>query len=209
MSLVDLLKPANTPEKTAALRSRLASESLEANNQLEDARNAWAECLADEAEGTGGSAATEKAEQALQLAKQVADKAAAAVRAVEARQHATEVNSERAALAARWAKAERLAEARTKKAAGLKKTAETFAADWLSLMDLTQELNDALPLKPDPDAGLLWGSHIESAVRMELLRLGVDWAFPWPFGKVSLPEFMAPFEDTQKVIQGWKGGPRG
>jgi hypothetical protein len=209
MSLVDLLKPAKPHETTAALRSRLASELLEANNKLEEARNAWVECLADEAEGTGGAAATENAEKALLLAKQVADKAAAAVRAVEARQRATEAISEREALAACWAKAERLTEARTKKAATLKKSAEAFAEDWLSLMALTQELNDALPFKPDPDAGLLWGTHVEIAVRQELLRLGVDWAFTCPFGKVSLPEFMPPFEDTQKVIQRWKEGSRG
>lgn len=209
MSLVDLLKPAPTPEKTAALRSRLASELLEANNQLEDARNAWIECLADEAEGTGGSTATEQAEKALHLAKQVADKAAASMRAVEARQRAAEANSERDALEARWARAERLAESRTKKAASLRKSAEAFAADWLSLLELNRELNEALPIKPDPDAGLLWEIHLETAIRMELLRLDVDWAFSWPFGKDSLPAYLPPFEGAQKVIQRWKGDSRG
>ena len=194
----------HSPEKDAALKQRLAIALASAKDKLDHAREAWSDAVADEAEDKGTPGASDKAEKALTLAKRDADKAAAALRAVDARQAKTAAGSERAALAEQWRKSETLTEARVAAANRLARSMKEFASDYNTLLRLTGDITAVLPKAPDMDAAWLRASQVETSVRKELLRLDVDWAYSWPWGKVSLTDFVEPFKGAVSVVKRWR-----
>ena len=79
-----------------------------------------------------------------------------------------------------------------------------FAETYLDFLAVGTAFNNALPEKPDLDAAILYQHQAENAVRMELRRLGVEWAHPAPWGVVALPPFRPPFEATPDLIRQWR-----
>ncbi len=190
-----------TPEE---LRSRLASAHVDALIHLTAAQSTWSNAVADEVEGFGGSAACVAAEKALHEAKRAEDKARTALEAYDARIRSSAQQVETDILLAQWDKAVKLADARAAAAAKVARSAAEFAADYTNLLRLTGDLTGALPDTPDPDAAWLRASQVETSVRKELIRLDVDWAMQWAWGKPALGEFLEPFRGAVTVVQRWR-----
>jgi len=208
MKLSELLKPSDP----ATLRRKIGEAAAAAEIALTNARANYQNALTVHAEGTISEAALDAAHLALENAKKAFDRAQSTVEALAARDRADAAKSSTNARIERLAKIEQLAASRTKKAAALGRVAKEFSDSYLALVASTQELNDAIrevDSQPDIDGLKLWSTHVETAVRAELFRLGIDWAFSWPYGRVSLPEFMPQFAEAEQVLRTWKDGLHG
>jgi len=205
MALMDLLKPAD-PANT---RHRVAVSLAEAIDTLESARSLWSNLSADdEVAGRSPSVATVKAAEALTTAKQEVDRLTGVLQTLDNRANALRDKLQRDVAEAQWTKVERLAAARSKKAITLSQAAATFAEAYEGMCRATRELHDgvrAVVKEPDMDALLLRELSVEGPVRQELLRLGVRWAFSWPWGAQELPEFLPPFLASEDLVKRMKG----
>jgi hypothetical protein len=182
------------------------SEDLRAlNSDLAAARTAYAEACLDCAEGKPDA---EKRKQRAEIERDRIQKRCDELQAALAMAHAREQQkadeAARAEHAARWNTAVRVAEKRHEHISQkLAKSAAAFASDYVEAIRLTEELYVALPAMPDPTAAMLDKTLVEVAVRKELLRRDVDFAFSWPWGKPSLPEFLEPFSGALDVVRSW------
>ena len=204
MALKDLLKP----KSPADLRRDITAKLLEAQVHLTHSRNRYGKAETDVMEGLADSSVAAKAEADLAKAKREVDRLKASLDSLDERARLSGVSAHKETMIEKWVKVENLSAARTKKAAHFARLAEDFSAAYLALALATDGLNNAIrevQQNPEVDGLLLWSTHIETAARKDLFRRGLDWAFQWPWGKPSLPEFMPQFEDAEKMIQNQAG----
>jgi hypothetical protein len=102
-----------------------------------------------------------------------------------------------------WNKAVSTSDMRLEAVRRLDASTKAFAADYRAAMVMNGELYQALPANPDPDAALTHATIIETLVRKELLRLGVPWAFSWPYGASSIEPMLPQFEASAELVRGW------
>jgi hypothetical protein len=204
VAFADLLRkalPATTTDPAARLRVVIAS----AQARADAAHEAWAEATADEqAAGGTNTSRSDELDESLSRALREVNKITKSLEAVQARQEATAATAARNALEDAWSRAEVLAAERAEVAARLAKAVAAFSATYLDFMKVNADLTGALPEAPDLDAAFLRDVQVETGIRMELQRLGVDWAFNWPYGKISLPDFLEPFKATPDLIHQWR-----
>jgi hypothetical protein len=207
VAFADLLKRLplpNNADKLGDAITRLQHERDEARRTLDAASEAWGNSLADEETGDSDTATTVQLEKQLNAATQAFKAKDAALTAAKARHGAAVVQASRDGLSEQWAKAEALANARSACAARLAKSIEDFASCHEDFLKVNADLTGALPEAPDLDAAFLRDVQVETAIRMELQRLGVDWAYNWPYGIVSIPPFTPPFEATAALVSRWR-----
>jgi len=210
MALSELLTRKNDLKKAESTLARLTADRDSAKARLETASGAWGDALADQEEGNGDAALVAKLEKALDAAQRDFFGKDAALKAAQSRLSAAQSAAKKNEHEAEWAKVISASEARKAAANELAKSMEAFAGDYIALQEATSALLASLPERPrDIDAALLFPSHIESAVRRELYRLGVNWAFSWPYGKGSLPEFLNQFLGASKVVGQWRNDSQG
>jgi hypothetical protein len=193
----------NNPNKLAETIQRLTAERDAAKIRQDVASQAWGDALALQAEGDGDAPDTVKLEREMDAASKEFRAKEAALTAAKGRHGAAVVQASRDGLSERWAKAEALANARSACAARLAKSMEAFAADYIAFLEVTSDLTAALPGSVDHDAAVLTEPLLETAVRKELQRLGLAWAFSWPWGIVSIPPFTPQFE-VKDLIRQWR-----
>jgi SAM-dependent methyltransferase len=194
---------------TAGPGARIAAAQVQAEAdraRAEAAAEAYANALADLAEGTGDDAKVAKLKRERDAAKDTALDSSETLLALQARQRAATVASKRNADAQQWDKAVALVDARQAAFEHLGKQAKAFAESWREVLRLNGELYGVLPAKPDMDAAVLNVPQIETAVRRELLRLGVDWATSYPWGRETLPPMMDAFNGAPSVVRNWSEG---
>ena len=210
MALLDMIRQeAPATDKAAETVAKLAADNDTAQARLEAARAAYGNALVDEAEGHATAASVAKLKNEVTAAQDQAGASAAALLMAQARQRASQVATQRSEHAQQWDKAVGLADARQHALDALGRTAEQFAGAWREVLRLNADLYEALPAKPDMDAAVLNVSQIETAIRRELLRTGVDWAISYPWGKETLPPFSDAYKDAAAVVQAWRSNAAG
>jgi hypothetical protein len=202
-SLASKLTGSN-PDKLAETIQRLTAERDAAKIRQDVASQAWGDALALQAEGDGDTPDTVKLEREMDAASQAFRAKDAALTAAKARHGAAVVQASRDSMSEQWGKAEALAGARSASAVRLAQSIRDFAACHEDFLKVNAALTGALPEAPDPDAAFLRGAQVENAIRAEMQRLGVDWAFHWPWGTVSIPSFTPQFEATPDLIRHWR-----
>jgi hypothetical protein len=180
------------------------SENLRAlNTDIAAARAAYSEACLDVVEGKPEA---EKRKQRVEAERDRIQKRCDELQAALALAHERErQKADEAAAAERaayWQKVVQSAESRHAAVQRLGKSMATFAADYIGVLKLNEELKVMLP--PDHDSGAVMTDRIvlETAMRKELCRLGLSWCFSWPWGAVSLPEFIGQFNGALDVIRG-------
>jgi hypothetical protein len=78
-----------------------------------------------------------------------------------------------------------------------------FAADYRAVLESNEQRFNSLVTVPDPDAAMLYTALIETATRQEMVKLGLPWAFSWPWGEKELPDFAAKFEAVPALVKVW------
>jgi len=189
--------------KTSSL-DQMKADYEAAESRREAASEAWGDAILAEAEGGRVETATmNRLERELDRAVVEATRKRAAYGAATARAAKlateTKVNENRVL----WDKALSLAEARTEAAERLAELSEAYAGAYFALVAANHALVEILPRDVDRDAGLLRDPDVEIVVRKDLFRLGIDWAFSWPWGRVSIPELMAPLKDAERCVKQW------
>lgn len=202
-SLASKLTGSN-PNKLAETIQRLTVERDAAKIRQDVASQAWGDALALQAEGDGDAPDTVRLEREMDAASKEFRAKDAALNAARARHGSAVAQASRDGLSEQWAKAEALAGARSASAARLAKSMEAFAETYLEFLAVGTSFANALPATPDMDAAILYGHQVENAIRMELRRLGVEWAHPAPWGVVDLPPFRPPFEATAELVSRWR-----
>ncbi|OIT11703.1 hypothetical protein BL241_11560 [Ralstonia solanacearum] len=186
--------------------ARLEAQLTEAEADLSRHRSEHETLLADAAldEQPLDASAIKKARDAAALDSERVSAVRAALATARARLSAAQQQESRAELAARWDKAVGVAAERHVIAQRLAKSAEQFAADYAALIEANSKLYAALPgSAPDPEAALMHNTLLETAVRMHLLKSGAGWAFSWPYGTVSLPDFREQNASALQVVRSW------
>jgi hypothetical protein len=206
MALSDLIKRAtpNNADKLSDAIARLQTERDAARQALDVASSNWGDSLADEETGDSDTATTIRLEKELNAASQAFKAKDAALTAAKARQVATTTSAARAELETKWTQAGVLAAERCAAAAKFKRSLEAAARDYQTFIQLGSDLTAALPESPDLDAAMLRSTDVEIAIKKEMLRVGFDFVFSWPYGKVSLPNFLEPFEATAQLVRQWR-----
>lgn len=203
MALSDLIKRA-LPNNTDSI-ARLNADLAAAQSRADAAHEAWAQATAQEQEAGGtDTSRSDELDEDLSRALREVNKITKSLVAVQARQEATAATTARADLEDRWNRAEVLASERAEVAARLAKSMAAFAETYLDFLAVGAAFNNALPVIPDMDAAILYAQQVENAIRMELRRLGVEWAHPAPWGVVNMPPFLPPFEATPDLIRQWR-----
>ena len=183
--------------------ARLEAEHQAAQSALEAADQRWREAVA----GEGGPDDADWFYSDLEKAQRTRDKAVAALAAARERHALNQSASTVKATAEKWAKAVSLAETREKQAAQMAQTIEAFATSYHTLQATTAELlgvmSDLIPGGVD-DGALLWPRLVEQAVREELVRLGLPWAFPHPWGRESMHNLLDWFRSTVDAVKQWR-----
>jgi hypothetical protein len=195
--------------KLLPVLDKLALDNDTAQAKLEGARVAYGNALVDEAEGHATAPQVARLKADVAEAQDRASASAAALLMAQARHRASQVAAQRSAEAAQWDQAVAVANTRQNALDALGRTAEQFAGAWREVLRLNADLYQALPAKPDMDAAFMNIPQIETALRRELLRLGVDWATSYPWGKQTLPPFSAAYEDAATVVDGWRNKANG
>lgn len=200
MALSDLISRVSI-NPLASSTSRLEAQLSEAETNLSNKRAALDALL------TAGEIDTpnvSKADDACAAAERKVRNLRLALSAAQSKLATQQAETERSERRARWQGVVTAAERRHESILKLARSAEAFAQDYVRALELNNELYAALPAQmPDPDAALLHKNLIEISVRKELLRRGVSFAFDWPWGVASLPEFTAQFDQALDVIKGW------
>lgn len=78
-----------------------------------------------------------------------------------------------------------------------------FAADYRAVLDSNEQRFNSLVTVPDPDAAMIYTPLIETAVRLEMVKRGLPWAFDWPYGAIGIDEFLPKFEPVPELIRSW------
>ncbi len=190
------------PEETIA---RLKGDLTASQSRADAAHIAWAEATADEqAAGGTDTSKSDRLDEDLSRALREVSKIEKSLAAVQARQVATTTSAARAVLETKWTQAGVLAAERCAAAAKFKRSLEAAARDYQAFIQLGSDLTAALPESPDLDAAMLRSTDVEIAVKKEMLRVGFDFVFSWPYGKVSLPNFLEPFAATEQLVKQWR-----
>ncbi|UQY83671.1 hypothetical protein [Ralstonia pseudosolanacearum] len=195
-----------TPERLQAAVTRLDAQLTEAEGELSRRRSEHETLLADAAldDRPLDGSAIKKARDDAALAAERITALRAALATAKARLTAAQQQETRAQLAKRWDAAIAQAERRSKHLTKLEASMAAFAADYTEALKLTDDLRAALPANPDPIGAMVDRMAFETALRKELHRLGLAWAFQWPYGAVSLPEFMPQFLGAVEVVRAWR-----
>jgi len=210
MALLDMIRQeAPATDKAAETVVKLTADNHAAQARLEAARAAYGNALVDEVEGQATAASVAKLKAEVSAAQDQASANAAALLMAQARQRNAQAATQRSQHAQQWDKSVALADKRQHALDALGRTAEQFAAAWREVLRLNADLYEALPAKPDMDAALLNVIQIETAIRRELLRTGIDWAISYPWGKETLPPFGESYKDAAAVVRAWRGNAMG
>jgi hypothetical protein len=78
-----------------------------------------------------------------------------------------------------------------------------FAKDYRDVLESNEQRFNSLLTVPDPHAAMIYTASIETAVRQELVRHRLPWAFSWPWGEHELPDFLAKFEPVPALVKRW------
>lgn len=199
-------EPAKVPtDKLAATIARLTAQHNDAQNEVDALRIKHESLLVQRAmeDQTLDDALVALSKRDAEAARDKADALTAALATAWAQMRAREAAAHLADQAAAWQHAVDLAASRVQHMAKLEKSLATFAADYLEALRLNEELVAALPKNPDSQAAVTDRVTLETAMRKELCRRGLSFAFTWPYGVVNLPEFMPQFEGGLHVISQW------
>lgn len=189
------MKPATVDKLKADYEAALVRQ--------ESAKSAWGDALLADLDGGFAAAELDRLEKELNRAMAEAAQAKARLDSAIARASKAESDASDASLRASWKRAVALAEDRTRSAERLAEVSAKFASAYMEFLKVTADLTDALPRNLDRDAAILPRPSMDEAIRKELLRLGVDWAYSWPWGRVSLPEFLPRFRDAEGLVKTW------
>ena len=126
-----------------------------------------------------------------------------ALLAAQAREKAARLAAMDADKGKAWKRAVDLASKRNDHIAKLEKSLAQFAADYIEALRINDELVGSLPKNPDSHAAITDRFVLETALRRELTRNGLAWAFTWPYGVSTLPELMPQFEGALHVVSQW------
>lgn len=212
MALSDLLiakSALSASEKATATVAKLVAENDGAMATLEAALNAYGNALADYADGDGDETNVARLRKALESARIKVDASEVALRTAQERRLSTLAREALANNAQQWDRAIALADDRQKALESLSAVAVTFAKTWQEVVKLNNDLYGALPNAPDMYAAVLNVDQLEIAVRKELLRLGVGWAFSYPWGRETLPPMMDELEAVPSVFRTWRDQHKG
>lgn len=203
MTLSDIRTKASisATERTEAAIEKLRVEGNIAKVEADTARSAYEEALCNLAEGTGDTSAVSKLKRAFDTAQDRANSLAVACEAAQRRLIATKAAEAAAALRKQWDKAIEIADNRQNALAELAAAAKIFAEYYHKTIKLNAELFSALPNKPDLDAAFMRVEQIEILVRKELQRLGVAWAFDYPW---KAPEMLDEVAGVAGLIRSWQ-----
>ena len=198
--------PAPVPvDKLAATVTRLTAQHRDAQNDLDALRIKHESLLVQRAidDKTLDDALVAISRREVDAAREKADALTAALMTARAQLSARQASAWLEERAAAWQHAVDLAARRVHHMAKLEKSANAFVADYLEALRANEELVAALPSNPDSAAAITDRMTLETALRKELCRLGLPWAFTWPYGTVNLPEFLPQFEGGLHVISQW------
>jgi hypothetical protein len=178
--------------------SRLEAQLTEAEKDLQTKRLALNNLLIES--GADGPAAA-KASDAVDSAERRVKHLQGALAAAQERQRVSEVQTKQDAKRAAWQGAVKAAEERHAAIMTLAKSMAAFAADYNAVLKINEALLAALPENCDAYANMTDRWSLETALRKELVRLGLDFAFSWPYGAVSLPPLLPQFDGALNVIK--------
>jgi hypothetical protein len=202
MALSDFLARATINPLSASI-SRLQNQITDAESDLDRKRAALDSLLGADGASIDGPQVV-KADEAVAAAERRVKNLNRMLTNSQTRLAAQQADTERAEKIAKWQNAVKVAEKRHDHISQkLARSAEAFAKDYVEALALTNELYAALPAMPDPTAAMVDKSLVEIAVRKELLRRGASFAFHWPWGTVSLPEFVGQFSGALDVVRDW------
>ena len=204
MAFADLLRKA-IPATSTDPAARLAADLTASQSRADAAHIAWAEATADEqAAGGTDTSRSDALDEDLSRALREVNKLEKALEAVQARKETSAAAAARAELETKWTQAGVLAAERCAAAVKFKRSLEAASRDYQAFIQLGSDLTAVLPEAPDLDAAMLRSTDVEIAVKKEMLRVGFDFVFSWPYGKVSLPNFLEPFEATAQLVRQWR-----
>jgi len=195
----------STSDRLAEAVSRLSAQLDSAQVDADNARTAHESSLVDHA--LDSSAVDDKTLAKLKTAADgCRDRVASlegALTTARARLSAAQAANDREEHRERWRAAIAVSAMKLDAEKRLAKSAKAFAEDYRHVLALNGEFYQAAPAIPDPEAAMAHATIIETAVRKELLRHGVPWAFSWPYGTVSLPEFLPQCEAAHELVKRW------
>lgn len=177
--------------------SRLEAQLGEAEADLQTKQLALNTLLIEA--GADAPACT-KAADAFDAAERRVKHLRGALAAARTKEAAQQVAAEQDAQRAKWAAAINLAEQRHAAIERLTKSMAAFATGYNEVLKMTEVLRAALPANHDAYAALTNG-ELETAMRKQLVKLDVEFAFSWPYGKVSLPDLVPTSEGALSVIR--------
>jgi len=184
---------------------RIESELCTLSATLETAHTTYAAACLDAAEGAPGAA--ERLLQAESERDRVNKRIAQARAALSVAQARAQVAAEAEATAARaaaWETAVAVAEKQYAHITGkLIPAIAALAGHYRTALELREQLQAALPSTPDADAPLLRRDSLETAMRQEMARAGLEFCFSWPWGRTSLPELEKTSSGALGLIRRW------
>lgn len=178
--------------------SRLEAQLVAAEAELQTKRAVLNTLLLES--GADGPAAA-KASDAVDAAERRVKHLQAALQAAHAKHAAQQAEAKQDAKQAAWQAAARLADERHAAIVTLAASAAAFAADYSTVLKINSDLLAALPANPDSIANLTDRFALETALRKQLVKLGLPWAFTWPYGKVNLPDLLPQSEGALSVVR--------
>jgi hypothetical protein len=197
MPLTDLISRI-TANVTASNIPKLEERLAGAEADLQTKRASLNALLVD---GDTDSPAAIKAEDAFAAAERRVRNLQGALAAAQERQRTSEVENEREAKRAAWQAAVNAAEDRHTAVEKLAASMSQFAADYQAALQANADLVAALPANPDNVANLTDRFALETCLRKELVRLGIHFAFVWPYGAATLPPLLPQFEGALEVVR--------
>jgi hypothetical protein len=202
MALSDLIARV-TINPLAASLSRLESQISEADADFQRKASALEALLVDAAvEGKPmDSQEIRKSEESADQAQHRVSNLRRALATARARQSAAQADQERAEKAAHWQKTIKAAETRHVAIQRLEKSMATFAADYTAVLESNDTLKNMLPPSHDAFAILSDRPSLETALRKELVRLGLRWSLGWPWPAADLPSLTPQFDGALSVIR--------
>lgn len=205
--MLTTLAPLKTLMQSKDDRLAAASKQAEADRKAaEEASRAYSNALVDAAEGrTSDPSAIAGLRKALHAAQEKARDSETVLAGLQARQRSAEAAESRDRVAKAWDKAVALADKRQAAVRELGDTLAKLAGAYVAYQAATAELSTALPAVPDPDAALLRGGAVESAMLTELAKLGLNLGDTTsPSVLHSVPSFMDRFEGLPGVVRAWR-----
>ncbi len=197
MPLTDLIARI-APNLTTPNTSKLQAQLAEAEAALASKQAALDSLLiAGEIDGP----ATAKAADAADAAERRVKHLRGALAAAQTKQAAQRGEAEQDAKRAAWQNAVKLAEERHAAIETLAKSMVAFAADYRAVLKINSELLAHLPTNQDSMATLTDRFALETALRKQLVKLGLPFCFSWPYGAATLPELMPQFDGALSVIR--------